>query len=356
MFLLEYASYEAFMSFSMPPHRRISAQETGTLPIEVTQRIKNAAELLTVLAVGSYAIGFVIVNTYLLQFGYSGHALFKTTYISAGILFLLIGTLLAIPFYSTLQINQQGKDTTQGTFKRQPGTYLLLFSVSAPFFIAFGLMKILDPTELSVTYEGTNGRIVVAGLAAMGLALVLWRLENTESEWPLAIWAKKYSGLSILLYSSALFLTTFKIEVVICLASIVVAAILWMLLGLDSQSILHRLRISSPDYAMYLAGLIIISMSAMKLFGTMIYGHITPQYGGGQPAHVRVLIGGEKMTALSLQGAPHNLATLLADAQLVDSSEKELLLLLKATHDGKGLLLQVDRSIVDAVLYLPSFP
>lgn len=69
-----------------------------------------------------------------------------------------------------------------------------------------------------------------------------------------------------------------------------------------------------------------------------------------------MLIAEEKKTVLRTQGGPRNIDTLLADTQLIDSTEKELLLLLKSTYDDKGLLLQVDRSIVDAVLYLPSPP
>jgi hypothetical protein len=72
------------MPVSNLPDRRFPVQETDTIPIRPTQVIKFAAEALTVLAIGSYAIGFIIVNSYLLAFGYSSYALFKTTYIGAG--------------------------------------------------------------------------------------------------------------------------------------------------------------------------------------------------------------------------------------------------------------------------------
>jgi len=55
------------------------------------------------LGIISYSVGFLVVNTYLFQFGFTSFGLFKTRYIAAGLnlIFLsLISTALALPFIS----------------------------------------------------------------------------------------------------------------------------------------------------------------------------------------------------------------------------------------------------------------
>jgi hypothetical protein len=45
---------------------------------------------------------------------------------------------------------------------------------------------------------------------------------------------------------------------------------------------------------------------------------------------------------------------MLAQAQLLDGADNKLLVLLKSSHGDKGILMQIDRSLVDAVVYLSS--
>lgn len=342
------------MPFSTRPYRRFPVQETGTIPLGATQVIKVAAEGLTVLAVGSYAIGFIIVNSYLLTFGYSGNALIKTTYISAGILFLLLVTPLALLLYSFFLSRQWANDTTQDLSARRRRVNILSLGLLA--FVAYYILNHIASNELRAYYEESAWWAPFISGAALVIFIGWLTLENINREWKLAVRAKKYAGLSTLFLYFTIFLTAFKIEVVFCLAFVVLAVFLGMQFFLNDRSILHRLRESPPDVALDLVIVIVLSLTAIGLFGTTLYGHIRPQYGGGQPTRVRVLIAEGKLTVLRLQGGLRNIDTLLSDTQLIDSSEKELLLLLKSSYDDKGLLFQVDRSIVDAVLYLPSSP
>lgn len=122
------------------------------------------------------------------------------------------------------------------------------------------------------------------------------------------------------------------------------------------EHLLVRLRDWPPGVAYELVVLIGLALAAMGLFGTTLYGNIKPQYGGGHPPRVRVLIAEKNRSVLNPLVSPGNMESMLADTQLIDNTEKEILLLLKSSYDDKGVLLQVDRSIVDAVLYLPSAP
>lgn len=60
------------------PHE--STQETSIgASVGIAKIVKALAEVFTVFAISSYAIGFIIVNSYLLSHGYASNAIFKIT-------------------------------------------------------------------------------------------------------------------------------------------------------------------------------------------------------------------------------------------------------------------------------------
>jgi hypothetical protein len=309
---------------------------------------------LTVLAIGSYAIGFIIVNSYLLAFGYSSYALFKTTYIGAGILFLLFITPMVLTLYSFILGREWAKDTSQDSSAKR--RRLNFVSIPILVFAVYSLLNHIASDELRSTTEEYPSWTFYLFAAVLVISFCVLILENVNRGWTLAVWAKRYTGLSSFVSYITIFFWSYKAQAVYCIVFVALAVWFIMKVFFAEQSILARFRDWPPGVVWDLAMVIGLSLTAIGLFGTTLYGHIRPQYGGGQPSRIRVLIADDKKIALSLHGGPRNMDSLLADTQLIDSTEKELLLLLKSTYDDKGLLLQVDRSIVDAVLYLPSSP
>src|SRR5438132_12041682 len=87
-----------------------SADMDATARFRLQELIKRTAELATIGLGVSYVLGFLIVNTYLLQYGYSGGSFFKVKYISAGLLFLTIACLLGLCIYPVFWATQQAKN------------------------------------------------------------------------------------------------------------------------------------------------------------------------------------------------------------------------------------------------------
>jgi hypothetical protein len=127
-------------------------------------------------------------------------------------------------------------------------------------------------------------------------------------------------------------------------------------MAIRGKPLFHRVKNAHPSVVIDLVLISTLLPVCVALFGTSVYGNIKPQYGGGQPSRVRLLIQQDKITQLSTESGQMNLATMLAEAQLLDSSDDKLLLLLKASHGEKGLLMQLDRSLVGAVVYRSSTP
>src|SRR5438132_10637619 len=90
-----------------------SADMDATARFRLQELIKRTAELATIGLGASYVLGFLIVNTYLLQFGYSAGSFFKVKYISAGLLYLAIASLLGLCIYPAFWATQQPKHPTQ---------------------------------------------------------------------------------------------------------------------------------------------------------------------------------------------------------------------------------------------------
>ena len=345
----------------------------------VSQAIRAIAEAGSVLAIGSYCIGFLIINSYLLTFGYSGVPLFKSSYISAGVLFLALAVPLALVAHSTItshralrQAMAKAKVTAPSLPPEAPKMDAMVENIRASVterkirhltllsVIPYAVLYFIALDELRISGEEARsqygGWMLYIFSLVISVSSILAILEVVKKDWKLAKWAKMYPGLGlVLLYVSSLFMT-FKLEVLLCIG-LMVLAMYWLInTVLLEEPFLDRLRNKSDIVAIELIFSLGLILAAIVLFGTTLYGHLKPEFGGGHPSRVRVFVSEKAKETLTLQGGPRDISTLLADTRLIDSTENHLLLLLKASHDDKGLLMQLDRSIVDAVVYLPALP
>jgi hypothetical protein len=93
------------------------------------------------------------------------------------------------------------------------------------------------------------------------------------------------------------------------------------------------------------------TLTAIIIYSLNFYGEAKPQFGGGLPANVRVIISDEKRIQLDKLGGVERVEQLLNNARLIEVSDQDYIVALK-TEDGGERLLQLDRTMVDAILYL----
>lgn len=311
--------------------------------------IKSATETLTILGIGSYIAGFLIVNSYLLTFGYAPYSLFRTTYLSAGVLFLFFIAPIILSMYSLhlgFRLTQKGNSQRA---RVSIGTLGILF------FSFTMVLRAIGTSEMQNDPEEWLPNSWQPWLALLGLVsgTILIFLENIGKQWWLAEWAKQYRGLWLVTMYLSILVAMFRMEIVFYCS--LLSAVVFQVVRVASQkdSLLDRLRDWPPNVVAEMMIPVIVLPILVGLFGTDIYGKIKAQYGGGHPSRVRVLIQPDRMAQLSVGSGQKNLSTMLAEAQLLDSSDNKLLVLLKSSHGDKGLLMQIDRSLIDAVVYLP---
>lgn len=249
------------------------------IPIRPTEITKFAAEALTVLAIGSYAIGFIIVNSYLLAFGFSSYALFKTTYIGAGILFLLFILPIALTLYSFVLSREWAKDTSQDSSAKR--RRLNLVSIPILVFAVYFLLNHIASDGLRSTTEEYPIWTIYLAAAVLVVSLCMLILENVNREWTLAVWAKRYTGLSSFVLYITIFLYSYKVQAVYCIVFVALAVWATLQVFCAEQSILARFRDWPPGVIWDLAIVVGLSLTAIGLFGTTLYGHIRPHMAVG---------------------------------------------------------------------------
>jgi hypothetical protein len=101
-----------------------------------------------------------------------------------------------------------------------------------------------------------------------------------------------------------------------------------------------------------LVGFIVCAFFTISSFSTSFYPYVKPQFGGGQLSRVRVVLAEDKGQQIAKLGFPKSPVDLLAEAQLLDSTDKEFLIVVKSSADDRGVLLQLERDMVDTIMYL----
>jgi hypothetical protein len=205
---------------------------------EIQRFIKGVTETLTILGIGSYSFGFLIVNSYLLSFGYAPYSLFKTTYLSAGVLFVLFTTPIVLAVYSLrLGFRLTAKGDPQRT-RLNIGTFGILLFFFTVLFYNIGINDMWnDPDE----WTPYSWRLFLGILGFVGGTILVY-LENTGKQWKFAEWAKRYRGLWLLTMYLTSVVATLRVDIVIYLSSL--TAVLYGLVGVlfQDKSFAERLK------------------------------------------------------------------------------------------------------------------
>jgi hypothetical protein len=128
----------------------------------VQRIIKVVAETLTIIGIGSYIIGFLIVNSHLLSFGYTPHSLFKTTYLSAGVLFLVLTTPIVLAIYIAHRMFLETKQGEEHKIHFSNLLFVLLF-------LFYSLTVLFGTSDMQQDYDGATWKPLVI----LGMMIVL---------------------------------------------------------------------------------------------------------------------------------------------------------------------------------------
>jgi len=193
------------ISVGRPPTPVDTEVNARTSPQEL---IKWLAELTTIGLGASYVLGFLIVNTYLLQFGYSAGSFFKVKYISAGLLYLAIASLLGLCIYPAFWATQQPKHPTQLVRHRRS---LLIGTAGCILFLQQLLLLVGGPEILSNYSTDFMWVIGPTFLVLLGLSFI----DESKLDWAWVNWLRKYPGLLFLATVSLMLVAVIKWKILL---------------------------------------------------------------------------------------------------------------------------------------------
>ena len=64
----------------------------------------------------------------------------------------------------------------------------------------------------------------------------------------------------------------------------------------------------------------------------------------------------DDIAKLRTSSGQKNSGTMIAEAQLLDNNDDKIVVLLKSSHGDRGLLMQIDKSLVNGIILRPSAP
>lgn len=192
---------------------------------------------------------------------------------------------------------------------------------------------------------------VVLGIVWL-LPLVYEQSRNWKA--PEKSWVRLALGCAYIVIGLGFFFAQFKPLSILFLLSLVVAQIGVLELFLSQKLLSVQLREwpVSPIYTLLVSGLALLS--ATVLFGTEFYGHALPNFGGGEPPHVRIVLTAEGKKAVDKLGYESPPSGMLEHVRLIESNDQEYLVVIRWDDKSHGGLVQLKRGYVDSLLYLPT--
>lgn len=341
---------------------------SNSQPKDVLSILKDAVTLLGSVGAISYAAGFIIVRTYLLQYGISDLSLLAPRYVSVGLFFFIITGLILVPaYFAEYNIPQEIR----------LGHAILLRSI----------VKNL---------ESLNPKIVLATLT-QPLTVVLIQVKQFESIKRIR-WVEIYTAVVTLAFLSHIFLllisapswqsqalfdtlfTPSKVVAVgdqfsqrlqslllgwyipVCLASFLLSRVV-------SRKPLGRDLLGIPNRFSLIGIIVLFFVIAIRTYASEIYPTITPALGGGDIVKIQLVAEKAKVETLGQlvpigKKSPKTSFT-SAPLWLLDQSDKNYFILVcdngncdtpPKPGDTSVHAVQLDKGLIQGVIYLAKKP
>jgi uncharacterized membrane protein len=315
--------------------------------IKLRSALKTLAESVTILGAIIYVTGFVIVNSYFLSYGYTVTPLFRVRYLSAGLLFAALCFLIAFgmfPVYWAYRKSQESPPVTSSEL-----TWGLFGGLGIFFYVFKRIIEGIITDD--IRGEGVNSyqNIHTAALIVI-VALLIFEVINAKRQWFPRL--ASVNGLAAAVFFLLLFIGSVDLQALQFVGGAVGVVGILGILKLKEWEPDKWITIDPVNNAYILAAGVGCAFFTISTFSTYFYPFVKPQFGGGQLSRVRVILNDDAIDQVAKLGFPKDPTQLLSDAQLLDSSDNEFLIVVKSSQSDRGVLLQLERHMVDTVMYL----
>lgn len=278
------------------------------------------------LAAIMYLLGFIITNSYLLQYGFFTFQLLQARYIASGFIFIVLSlVILAEPLYESQIISHLLAAKKPISSRRYVMNSIIAWLWLVFVILAFSVFVCVIPASALAGSFGSVSQAQVAILGATDKAIQLF--------------------LRLLVWSSLVFLA-FK-------------WITWYLIArvIGRPAVKRRSGRLGPSFATFTAMVgfpwLILTL---VYFGVAIYPLIPAAFGGGEPMRIRLVGEAAKMQQVQLMGiaaSPSQLSPqgfISEPVWLLDQSEKQYFILVRTPAGGQEAVV-VDKDMIQGAIF-----
>lgn len=282
---------------------------------KVIKTITSISTSLVGLSFVFYAIGFVIVNLYLLSLGARKFDLLNPAYFSAGITFVGIN----------------GAS--------------IVFSAWFTFLLYLQLKKNRSGIDKFVTYSskstGINILVTVSGILSGFSFWFIWLSFSTSAESLNLDWRQKLSQVMYIIL-----LSVFSASVSLMIQYIIETREIGVDRVLADSTLSKKFRTWTTTAILIM---LYIPFNLVTIWGQLYYPQINPAFGGGKPVTIE-LVAKDDISQKSLETIGIKFTNGISESiKLVDDDEKAILIVL-----NNGNAVKISKDLLSNIIYLPS--
>lgn len=302
--------------------------------------ISTVAQLSSVALIAFYVLGFIVVNSCLINFGVYSFNILNAQYLAAGVIFGAAGGIFGFVVGRRIYFLEHdfSEFASLGLKYRYPKIWALFCLVYVYVEVTFGVVvgAFWTASLLFDDTRGLNNLLILLTVAFLIDYLILWR-GGVYKNHPLVALPITFIGFHIIIFSAIILvpdIRMYSLYIYYFTAGMVLNIVI---------DVSHR-RMGNILFTAFWGILTLITAAA--IFGNVFYGEVKRQYGGGKPFPVQFVVS---------EGFPTYLANVLkvengltAEANILGETNSEFLI--QAGVVDQQISLRISRTLIDAVV------
>lgn len=283
-------------------------------------------------SVVAYAIGFLIVNSSLLEYGYMSFDISSTRYLIAGLLFISVSALILLASSICRRLAKINRK-------------ILIYGI--------GLYSLVFTLHVLLGIEYTRKNVLYEPRWLFSIVFLLSMLVPISSFFISSLCRSKKLRPIVEIFLVAipfLFLVLYGSKEILYLVLFVVLVFGYEdIILLKSDAIKKEVDLNNLDTPKFIAWRIIGLLALPIMFGTQIYSKVDRMRGGGAPLRATVLIQTEYEDIIKRND--HEFVIDFNNARLILESDRSIFIGIE-TRDGKKAALEIPKGNIVSIRYL----
>lgn len=304
--------------------------------------ISTVVQLSSVALIAFYALGFIVVNSYLIKIGVYSFNILNSQYLAAGVIFGAAGGIFGFVVGRRIYFLEHdfSEFASLGSKFRYPKIWVLFCFVYVYVEVVFGgvVGAFWTANLLFDDIKGLSNLLILLTVAFLVDYLILWR-GGVYKNHPFVALPVAFIGFNIIAFSAIILVPDIRMYSLY---------ILYFTAGIVLNIVIDVSYRRTGNILFTAFWGIITLFTAAAIFGNVFYGEVKRQYGGGKPFPVQFVVSEEFPTYLANVLKVEN--GLTAEVNILGETNSEFLIQTRAPDQNEQISLRISRTLINAVV------